>query len=142
MITGERKQEYLDFFNQVVGCNRTINSVKMITELDADGNPLAVVLFGNFNGFNMELAIASKSGWSASRRFFRECFNYAFNTCNAVRVSSVVDVRNVKALSFNQRIGVKREFDGVLKNWFGVADGVLLVMHKHECKWIEKRHDK
>jgi RimJ/RimL family protein N-acetyltransferase len=85
----------------------------------------------------MEIAIASKPGWSATRRFLRECFNYAFNTCGAVRVTSVVDVRNVKAIEFNQRIGSEKEFDGVLRNWFVGSDGVLLVLHKENCKWIK-----
>jgi RimJ/RimL family protein N-acetyltransferase len=138
MINGQRKQEYLDFFNQILGSNRTLDSVKMIAEVDADDNPIAVVLFSNFNGFNMELAIASKAGWVASKRFFRECFHYAFNTCGALRVTSVVDERNTKALEFNRRIGIEREFDGVLKNWFGVANGILLVMHKDKCKWIKQ----
>lgn len=139
MIVGERKQHYLDFFNQILGADRELHEVKMISEVDENDQPLVVVIFSKFNGANMELAIASKAGWSASRRFLRECFFYAFVTCGAWRVTAVIDERNTKAIEFNQRIGMKKEFDAPLKHFFGEFDGYLLFMPKSECKWIRGR---
>lgn len=138
MITGERKQEYLDFFNQVLDLSLKLEHVKMISEIDSNGNPLAVAIFNNANDSNCEISIASNGKWVASRRFIKECFKYVFITCGFNRATSVMEEKNTKAIKFNQRIGFEREFEGVLKNWYALGNhGVLAVMHKDKCKWIK-----
>lgn len=139
MITGERKQEYLDFFNAVLSVNFELDRVKMITDIDDKGDPQAVAVFNNCNDSNCEISIASNGYWKASRRFIYECFKYMFITCGLNRVTAIVEESNHKALDFDTRIGFEREFDGVLTNWFGMNNhGVVLVMHKDKCKWIRK----
>jgi RimJ/RimL family protein N-acetyltransferase len=136
MITGERKQSYLDFSNLILGATRSLATVKMIADVDENDKPQAVVLFTNFNNFNMELSIASKPKWQSSRRFFKEVFNYAFNTCGAWRCTVVINETNVKSLDFCARLGFEMENEGRLKHFFGEHDGFLMVMHKDKCKWI------
>jgi hypothetical protein len=136
MITGEQKQVYLDFFNQALNFDMQIQDLKMITETDSEGNPLAVAVFSNCSKYNMEISIASKPSWSASRRFIKECANYAFITCGVLRLTNYAEENNSKSLNFSKRLGFKREFNGVLKNWFGNINGVQLVMMKENCKWL------
>ena len=112
-----------------------IKDVKMITEIDEKGKPIAVSVFSNCSRFNMEISVASVKGWTASRRYIRECVKYAFVTCGVLRLTIYVPESNSKSLKFSNRLGFVREFDGVLKNWFGRINGVQLVMFK-ENKWL------
>ena len=108
----------------------------MITDLNEKSELMAVVGFFNSSQYNMEICVASKQGWSASRKIIKTCFNYAFVQCNALRITSYVQENNEKSIYFHNRLGAKREFDGVLKKWFGDADGIQFVMMKEECKWL------
>ena len=36
MITGDRKQEYLDFFNEILNLDLQLTDLQMLTELDKD----------------------------------------------------------------------------------------------------------
>lgn len=136
-ITGERKQDHLDFANRVLGVNFKIDNVKMISHVDDDGRPVAVVLFSNANKSGCEMSIATDGDWVATRGFIEECFKYVFLTCGFNRVYSVVEQGNIKALDFNERIGFKKE--ATLLHWFDLNNhGELLVMFKSECKWLRR----
>lgn len=136
MITGEQKQEYLYFFNRTLGLCMDIKDVKMITDLDGEGSPIAVSVFSNCSAYNMEIAITSAAKWKSSRRFIKECAKYAFVTCGVLRLTCYIPENNNKSIKFSKRLGFEREFDGVLKSWFGNINGVQLVMMKDNCKWI------
>lgn len=137
MITGERKRKYLNFFNKTLNGCRKLKEVKMITELDEKGCPICVVLFEWVNDCgNMQISIASRKDWVASKRFFRECFYYAFIECGAKICTAIVDTRREQAVSFNLRIGMKKEYDKPIKGFFGDFDGWLFCMKKNECKWL------
>jgi hypothetical protein len=138
LITGVKKRKYLNFFNKTLNGTRKLSEVKMISEVDDKDRPQVVVLFEWINNCgNMQISIASRPGWVASRRFLRECFYYAFVTCGATLCSAIVDERRVKALEFNERIGMRKEFDRPIRNFFGNFDGWLLCMRKDECRWIK-----
>lgn len=137
-ITGDKKRKYLNFFNKTLNGSRKFDRVKMISEVNDKDQPQVVVLFEWVNGLgNMQISIASRPGWVASRRFLRECFYYAFVTCGAVICTAIIDERNVKALAFNERIGMRKEYESPIKNFFGNFDGWLVCMRKSECKWIK-----
>ena len=138
MVTGNQKQEYLDLFNEILGMDLALCDLKMLTELDGNGNAMAVAGFFNSSEYNIEGAIASKQGWSATRFFARACFDYAFNRCGAARITCYTRVSNIKSIYFQTRIGFKREFDGVLKHWFGDENGIQFVMLKNDCKWLKE----
>lgn len=137
MITGDQKQEYLDFFNDILSLNMTLDDLAMLTETNQAGQPLAVVGFFNTNVNNMEVCVASKEGWSATRRFARICFDYAFFQCGVYRITCHARVSNIKSIAFQLRMGFDREFNGVLKHWFGDEDGIQFVMLKENCKWLK-----
>ena len=136
-ITGERRQDCLDFANRILGVNFRLDNVKMISHVDENDQPCAVVLFSNANKSGCEMSIASDGKWVATRECLRECFYYVFVTCGFNRAHAVVEHENQKALIFNQRIGFKAE--AFLQSWFELnSHGVLLVMFKHECKWLRR----
>lgn len=136
-ITGERNQDYLDFANRILGVNFRINNVKMISHVEDDGRPVAVVLFSNANKSGCEMSIATDGSWVATREFIEECFKYVFLTCGFNRVHSAVEHENTKALEFNKRIGFK--YEATLLHWFDLNNhGELLVMFKNECKWLRR----
>ena len=136
MITGQQKEEYLAFFNRILLLDMEMKDVKMITEIDDKGKPIAVTVFSNCSRFNMEISVASVKGWTASRRYIKEYVKYAFQTCGVLRLTIYVPESNATSLKFSKRLGFVREFDGVLKNWFGRVNGVQLVMFKDENKWL------
>lgn len=137
MITGEQKQEYLDFSNAILDFDLELSDVKMISELDAQGNVVAVSTFSRCSKYNMEISIASTPRWKASRLFVRECAKYAFVTCGVLRLTIYIAESNKKSIKFSERLGFVREFDGVLKQWFGNEGGIQMVMFKDNCKWIK-----
>lgn len=137
-ITGQRKRKYLNFFNRTLNGTRKLDRVKMISEVDQKDRPQCVVLFEWVNSYgNMQISIASRPGWVASRRFLRECFYYAFITCGAVMCSAIIHEGNEQALKFNRRIGMKSEFDRPIRNFYGEFGGWVYCMRKDECKWIK-----
>jgi len=138
VITGNQKQEYLDMFNAVLGLNLDLADLKMLTDIDAHGKPLAVVGFFNSSQYNLEMSIASVTGWTGTRFFAKACFDYAFNRCGAMRITCYARESNVKSIYFQTRLGFKREFSGVLKHWFGKEDGVQFFMLKKNCKWLKE----
>ena len=138
MITGDQKQQYLDLFNKGLTLDLELADLKMLTELDVNGEPNAVAGFFNSSQYNIEGAIASKQGWSGNKSFAIACFDYAFVRCEAWRMTCYVRASNAQSIMFQERLGFKREFDGVLKNWFGSEDGIQFVMFKNECKWLKE----
>lgn len=137
-VTGERKPEYLEFASRVLGVNYKLDNVKMISHVDDQGNPHAVVLFTNSNNSGCEMSIASNGKWIATNEFIRECFYYPFVTCGFNRVHSVVEKQNTQALQFNARIGFVQE--AFLNHWFDLNNhGILLVMFKRDCQWLRRK---
>lgn len=135
-IVGEQKAEYLKFFNKTLGLNMALSDVKMITQINENGEPMAVATFSNCSKYNMEICLAARRGWTCSRRFIRECAKYAFITCGVRRLTSYVEVTNNKGINIHNRVGFHMEFSQPLKHWFGDTDGLQFVMMKEDCKWL------
>jgi len=73
-------------------------------------------------------------------KFIIEVFNYIFNVGNRFVVIGFVSSNNVKALSFDKRIGFKeiaRIKDGFKKG----IDTVILELRRENCKWIKRHHN-
>ncbi len=136
-ITGERKPEYLEFASRVLGVDYKLDNVKMISHVDDDDKPHAVVLYTHSNKSGCEMSIATNGQWTATKEFIRESFYYPFVTCAFNRVHSVVEQQNTKALEFNTRIGFVQE--AFLNHWFDLNNhGILLVMFKQDCQWLRR----
>lgn len=137
VITGARKRKYLNFFNRTLDGSRKLSQVKMISMVDAKDRPSVVVLFEWLNSSGtMQMSIASKNGWKCTRNFLYECFNYTFNTCGARLCTVIVNDSMTNVLEFGLRIGMRKEFDRPVANYFGDNGGWILCMKKDECKWI------
>jgi RimJ/RimL family protein N-acetyltransferase len=61
-------------------------------------------------------------------------FSYAFDTCEAARITGFVDENNYHARQFNERIGFTEE--ARMKNACLGGDILIYAMHRDQCRWI------
>lgn len=96
-------------------------------------NGQTIVGFDNFlNKSSIEMYVAGGGG--ITRRFLRECFRYAFETCGVDRVTAQVDEDNEKALDLDRRLGFVDE--GRIRKGKDGKDILILGMLRDECRWI------
>jgi RimJ/RimL family protein N-acetyltransferase len=126
---------YLKWAGDVIGATYDPTRSAWISRLNDDGTPLAVVVFDRFDEYNCQMHIASDGTkrWY-SREFVSTCYRYAFLQMNMRRISVVIREDNARSLKLCRQLGHVEE--GVLKEWFGDKDGVLMRMLKTECRWI------
>jgi RimJ/RimL family protein N-acetyltransferase len=136
VISIEQKQEYFDFINETLNVCFEPKSCVCISSLGENGTILGVVVFDRFTETGVELSVASVSPKFLSRRFLDVVFHYAFVTAQKNRVTSVIECDNTAAIKLNKGLGFIEE--GVLKEWYGKKDGIILRMLKSECKWMKK----
>jgi RimJ/RimL family protein N-acetyltransferase len=135
-VCGEQRPEFFDFAARVLEVElRHDAGARVIANLDGD-RIAAVTAFTRFDARNAEMSIASDGSkkWM-TRAFLYESFAYPFITLNLERVTGVVDSRNRAALTLDLKLGFVPE--GVLRRWFGEADGILLGMLRSECRWLQ-----
>jgi RimJ/RimL family protein N-acetyltransferase len=72
-----------------------------------------------------------------SRTLLHGAFDYAFNHCGLEKVFGIVNSKNVRAMSFDTKIGFKEAHRFVGMHDDG-GDLVVLEMDKADCKWIRE----
>lgn len=107
-----------------------------------DNQPLVVVGFFNYDGINIEGAIAAaeKKRW-ANRKFIERCFRYVFQENGCRRMTVRVEEGNDEALKLDLGLGFVHE--GTLRKASQNGKDVhILGMLKEECRWINGMVDR
>lgn|SRR5574341_937715 len=100
-----------------------------------DGRLLAAIVYSDYNGANMEMAIASIDPRWCSKAALRIAFAIPFIQHNCLRVSTVVSVHNEKARDLAERLGFKIEGFHP-KALRGGSDAFSLGLLRENCRWI------
>lgn len=136
MISIQQRPEFFDFINDILNVCFDPKLCVCIASLDKNENILGVVVFDRFTESGCELSVASKSPRFLNRSLLDVVFHYAFVTAKKNRITSVIECDNIDAIKLNKGLGFIEE--GVLKEWYGNKDGIILRMLKSECKWMKK----
>lgn len=100
------------------------------------GNEMAGgILFTNFRGSTVEIALAGKPGW-LTRGVVRSMFRHVFLDLGALCCCSIVRRDNGPSRLLASRLGGREA--GVIEHAFGQGlDGILYTMTREACPWIE-----
>lgn len=134
MIDTAQRPEYFEFANILLRADFEPIKSRCIANLGSDGTILGVVVFDRFSRWNVELNVASVSPTFLSRQLIKATFNYIFNKCGMIRVTTVTNEDNVKSLKMQDGLGFVRE--ATLRNAYGEKDGIVMRMLRHECRWL------
>jgi RimJ/RimL family protein N-acetyltransferase len=106
-----------------------------------DGRLRAGVVYGNYNGVNIEMHVASdESGHWLTREFLRVAFDYPFNQAKVNRITALMGSGNEKALRFNQHLGFRHE--ATLKGAHPTGDLIVRVMWRADCRYLREPYAK
>ena len=135
MIDYEQNKKYIDFANRILSADFNATPSVTISNVDENGEILAVVIYTRFSKHNCEMSIATSGhkNW-ASKRFLKACYAYVFYQCGLKRITVVVDENNNQSITMCKKLGHVKE--GILHSWFGETNGVIFRMKKEECKWL------
>lgn len=100
-----------------------------------DGEPVAAVVYDDFNGWNVMMHIAARPGvkW-LNRHFLHEGFKYPFVTLGAKRITGWVEANNSAARKFDEHLGFTREAKLVRAGSSG-QDVIIYRMLREECRY-------
>jgi len=96
---------------------------------------IAVALFHNFKGHDIEIGFAADDPRWAERGVIRAIFHYVFEQLGCSRLTTITAKNNKRARKLDEGLGFKLE--GVHEN--GMAPGVTAIsygMTKENCKWL------
>lgn len=130
----EQHQGFVDFANDILQLNHTLDSCKTITQLSDKGTIECVVLFTRASEFDIHLSIASNGKWRATKSYLTACYHYVFNTCGKRRLTVIIEEDNLLSIKFNERMG--HIFEGKLLHLFGDKHGLIYRLLKEECKCL------
>lgn len=91
--------------------------------LERGGRLVAVAVFNDYTGDNVEITVATEGRW-AFRGVIQRALRYAFSELGCKRVTAHIRPSNVRALSAARRVGFKDE--GRARRWFGNEDAIIL----------------
>ena len=131
-VVADRDLSY-GFVAQKLGIGRTDQQRGLV--LTRDDQPIAAVVYDEYNGSNVFMHVAAEPGrrW-LNRWFLHEAFKYPFVTLGVSRITGWVEANNVDARRFNEHLGFKQE--AVLKH--AGSDGqdvILYVMFREDCRY-------
>jgi RimJ/RimL family protein N-acetyltransferase len=134
-ITTAQEPAWLGWAASVLNVKFDAAQSSWITRLNDDGTPCAVVVYTRFSPHNCEMSIATDGGsrW-ASREFIGVCYRYPFKQLGLSRISIVIEEDNTRSLNLARKLGHVQE--GILQQWFGTKNGVLMRMLANECRWV------
>lgn len=135
MIFTEQRQEIFDYLNYKLEANFSPETGRTIAVVE-DGKILGAVVADRFTKSGCELSIASDEPRFLTKGFIKFIFNYVFNTCGIIRITTLVKEHNKRSLKLMDGIGFVKE--AVLKKGYGDQDAVLFRMLKDECKWLDR----
>lgn len=95
---------------------------------------VAGVLYDNFNGVNINLAVAAEGKHWLNREFLWFCFYYPFEQLRVERITCLVADRNEKSKRFCNHVGFVHE--ATLEKAHPLGDLLVFKMFKQDCKWL------
>ena len=132
VYVGQPVQVLYEWLNERVGLAWS-DDFKAIGRVIGD-ELVGVVGFTGFNGASMQMHMAGASKHWITRKFIREAFRYAFETCGCKVVFGLVPSGNTVALGIDHRLGFKE----VAMIPGAHPDGGLhfLVLRREDCRWV------
>ena len=99
-----------------------------------DGEIVAGVVFDEYNGANINIAVASDGSrkW-LNRSFLWAVFDYAFAVCKVKRVTALIAETNEASQRFCQHVGFTHE--ATLEDAHVDGDILIYRLFRHECRW-------
>lgn len=109
-----------------------------VNEEEHSARIVAGVWFEGFNGANLNIHVAAEPGsrWM-TREFLWFTFHYAFEQCNAKRLTGWVEETNYVARRFDEHLGFTLETR--LKDAAPQGDLLVYVMRREDCRWLNLR---
>lgn len=125
------------WFNQRNPARPSIDSTAVVAIDDSD-EIQAMCLMDTWTNSSCQCHIAIDNPMVLRHGFLEQCFNFAFVEADRCVMVGLVPEDNKKALKFNERIGFKEEYR--LKNGYDYGtDYVVMVLHREDCEYVEKR---
>lgn len=94
----------------------------------------AGVTYHNWNGVDIEAAVAIEDGFQFTRPALRAIFSYPFKQLGAHRMSVRVEQDNVRSMKFVERLGFTLE--ATLSEACKAGDLYLYRLMHSECRWL------
>lgn len=124
-------QRVVDFVSSRIGMKNP--GMVYPVGLDKDGTIVAGAIYERGNSFNVFMHGAIDT--IVTRAYLRELFAYPFKELGVKRVTVMPPSTNVKAISWDMRVGFVREAKMKGAAWDG-SDLEILVMWKEDCRWL------
>jgi RimJ/RimL family protein N-acetyltransferase len=103
--------------------------------LEEDGKLIAGVLYEDFNGANINIAVAGEGKRWLNREFLWFVFYYPFIQLKVRRVTALIASTNQASINFCQHIGFVRE--ATLESAHPSGDLFVYKMFREDCKWLK-----
>lgn len=134
IIDKDRQNEIISFVQSINGGTKDEGTVGI--GIEDESGIIGAVLFDQFNGANVCMHVASiKKNW-LTKQFLWYIFHYAFEILGVKRITGFVCSSNHHAIKFDEHIGFKLE--ATLKGASPNGDLLVYVMHKDQCRFIQK----
>ena len=98
----------------------------------------AVVYDHYEEGGSIQMHIAISDPKVVTRRAICAVFEYPFNQLDVKKVIGVVNSENIKALTFDVRLGFLVE--AIITDAYDVGDMYILSMTREQCRWIRGKN--
>ncbi len=105
-----------------------------------DGRLIAGAVYNNYQGYMIEISMASISPRWCNRRTLRALLGYPFEQLKVRRLQFTIAKRDKKTRKLWERLGFKYEGTG-RQAWPDGSDSCVYSMLKHECRWLKETHD-
>lgn len=102
--------------------------------LEEDGKLVAGALYEDFNGANINIALAGEGRNWLNREFLWFTCYYPFEQLKVRRVTALVASSNETSINFCQHIGFVRE--ATLEQAHPSGDLIVFRMFREDCKWL------
>lgn len=122
-------------FCDLLSYHRTVRFRGLVSIID--GKRRAMVGYDDFteNSAQGHIWVGGKNGLTAN--FLRECFTYAYITCNLGLLITVVRCNNAASLELTQRLGFRRIL--TIKDGYALGtDLAIQEMRREECRWLTR----
>ena len=117
------KNACADFAARILSADKNWGPWFECIGLEREGKIVAVAVFNDYTGDNVEITVASEGRW-AFRGVIRRAMYYAFTELGCKRITAHIKPSNKRALSAAHRVGFKQE--GRARKWFGNEDAIIL----------------
>jgi len=103
-----------------------------IAVVSEDGRMMAGVVFHDWQPVprTMQISAAAVTARWATRGIVRQLLAYPFMTCGVQKVWTAIEHGNIRAIRFNEGIGIRAE--ARLQRHFGESDAVICRMFREE----------